>query len=178
MISMTAYYWKRVNIPPYFNSGVASGHPHHLYMWGQPQPMMHPYGPPYAPFYSHGGVYTHHAVVMEEDSKLKMFKKLWWLAFRDYEKSSATDYAKVASEKISKLFSWNSFERGQAMKRRRCFIIVLLKGYLIGLDYMHDHDKLHQCLGPFSISLKYVTSRPLVLFYVFHLDYISLSLYH
>ena len=28
------------------------------------QPMMHPYGPPYAPFYSHGGVYSHPAVAI------------------------------------------------------------------------------------------------------------------
>jgi len=77
-----------------------------------------------------------------------------WLAFRDYGKSTAADYAKVASEKVSKLSSWNSFERGQSMKRRRRFIIKLLQGALRGLAYMHDHDRLHQSLGPFSVSLK------------------------
>ncbi|KAL5053113.1 hypothetical protein RYX36_033795 [Vicia faba] len=101
---------------------------------------MHRYGPPYAPFYSHGWVYTHPAVAM-------------WLSFRDYEKSSAANYAKDTSEKISNLSSWNSFERGQAMKIRWCFIIVLLHGAFRGLAYMHDHDKLQQSLGPFSISL-------------------------
>ncbi|KAK2398491.1 Protein kinase superfamily protein [Trifolium repens] len=40
-----------------------------------------------------------------------------------------------------------------------------LRGALRGLAYMHDHDRLHQSLGPFSVSLKYVTSRHLVLFY-------------
>ncbi|XP_058765741.1 common plant regulatory factor 1-like [Vicia villosa] len=66
--AMQAYYGQRVNIPPYFNSAVASGHPPHPYIWGPPQPMMHPYGPPYAPFYSHGGVYTHPAVAMGTNS--------------------------------------------------------------------------------------------------------------
>ncbi|PPD98956.1 hypothetical protein GOBAR_DD04021 [Gossypium barbadense] len=32
------------------------------YMWGPPQPMMPPYGAPYATIYSHGGVYAHPAV--------------------------------------------------------------------------------------------------------------------
>nr|BAD42432.1 bZip transcription factor [Psophocarpus tetragonolobus] len=58
------YYGPRVNIPPYFNSAVASGHAPHPYMWGSPQAMMPPYGPPYAAFYSHGGVYTHPAVAI------------------------------------------------------------------------------------------------------------------
>ncbi|XP_050873534.1 common plant regulatory factor 1 isoform X1 [Lathyrus oleraceus] len=66
--AMQAYYGQRVNIPPYFNSAVASGHPPHPYMWGPPQPMMHPYGPPYAPFYSHGGVYTHPGVAIGTSS--------------------------------------------------------------------------------------------------------------
>lgn len=48
------------------------------------------------------------------------------------------------------------------MKRRRRFIIKLLQGALRGLAYMHDHDRLHQSLGPFSVSLKYVNSRHLI----------------
>lgn len=67
--AMQAYYGQRVNIPPYFNSAAAPGHAPHPYMWGPPQPMMHPYGPPYAPpFYSHGGVYTHPAVAIGSNS--------------------------------------------------------------------------------------------------------------
>ncbi|XP_061349809.1 common plant regulatory factor 1-like [Gastrolobium bilobum] len=62
--AMQAYYGSRVNIPPYYNSALASGHAPHPYMWGPPQPMMPPYGPPYAAFYSHGGVYTHPAVAI------------------------------------------------------------------------------------------------------------------
>ncbi|XP_020228185.1 common plant regulatory factor 1 [Cajanus cajan] len=58
------YYGPRVNMPPYFNSAVASGHAPHPYMWGPPQAMMPPYGPPYAAFYSHGGVYTHPTVAI------------------------------------------------------------------------------------------------------------------
>ncbi|XP_040866138.1 G-box binding factor isoform X1 [Glycine max] len=37
----------------------------HVYPdWAAMQPMMQPYGPPYAAFYSHGGVYTHPAVAI------------------------------------------------------------------------------------------------------------------
>ncbi|KAI4328870.1 hypothetical protein L6164_021192 [Bauhinia variegata] len=60
--AMQAYYGPRVTMPPYYNSAVASGHAPHPYMWGPPQPMMPPYGAPYAAIYSHGGVYAHPAV--------------------------------------------------------------------------------------------------------------------
>nr|ABI34653.1 bZIP transcription factor bZIP78 [Glycine max] len=63
--AMQAYYGPRVTMPPYYNSAVASGHAPHPYMWGPPQPMMPPYGPPYAAIYPHGGVYTHPAVPIE-----------------------------------------------------------------------------------------------------------------
>nr|ANS71549.1 bZIP protein 5 [Lonicera japonica] len=60
--AMQAYYGQRMPVPPYFNSAVASGHhPPHPYMWGPPQPMMPPYGAPYA-VYAHGGVYAHPGV--------------------------------------------------------------------------------------------------------------------
>ncbi|XP_021653791.2 common plant regulatory factor 1 isoform X2 [Hevea brasiliensis] len=57
-----AYYGPRVALPPYYNSAVASGQAPHPYMWGPPQPMMPPYGAPYAAVYSHGGVYAHPTV--------------------------------------------------------------------------------------------------------------------
>ncbi|KAE8726821.1 G-box-binding factor 3 [Hibiscus syriacus] len=60
--AMQAYYGPRVTMPPYYNSAVASGHAPHPYMWGPPQPMMPPYGAPYATIYPHGGVYAHPAV--------------------------------------------------------------------------------------------------------------------
>lgn len=60
--AMQAYYGTRVALPPYYNSAMASGHAPHPYMWGPPQPMMPPYGTPYAAVYSHGGVYAHPAV--------------------------------------------------------------------------------------------------------------------
>ncbi|XP_077251236.1 common plant regulatory factor 1-like isoform X2 [Tasmannia lanceolata] len=57
--AIQAYYGPGVSLPPpYFGSAVASGHPPHPYMWG-PQPLMPPYGNPYAAIYSHGGVYAH-----------------------------------------------------------------------------------------------------------------------
>ncbi|XP_057495209.1 common plant regulatory factor 1-like isoform X1 [Actinidia eriantha] len=60
--AMQAYYGPRVAVPPYFNSAVAPGHAPHPYMWGPPQPMMPPYGAPYAAIYAHGGVYAHPGV--------------------------------------------------------------------------------------------------------------------
>ncbi|GMP61239.1 hypothetical protein CsSME_00023778 [Camellia sinensis var. sinensis] len=62
--AMQAYYGARVAVPPYFNSAVASGHAPHPYMWGPPQHMMPPYGPPYAAIYAHGGVYAHPGVLL------------------------------------------------------------------------------------------------------------------
>lgn len=60
--AVQAYYGPRVPVPPYFNSAAASGHAPHPYMWGPPQHMMPPYGPPYAAIYAHGGVYAHPGV--------------------------------------------------------------------------------------------------------------------
>ncbi|KAK9749473.1 hypothetical protein RND81_02G128500 [Saponaria officinalis] len=59
--AMQAYYGPRVAMPSYYNPTVASGHLPHPYMWG-PQPMMSPYGAPYAAIYAAGGVYAHPAV--------------------------------------------------------------------------------------------------------------------
>ncbi|CAL5364736.1 unnamed protein product [Camellia sinensis] len=85
-----------------------------------------------------------------------------WLAFRNDGKYSAADYAKVKSEKMSKLGgknSWNPFEKELTIKRRRFFVIKLLHGALCGLAYMHDHDRLHQSLGPASVVLNTVDEK-------------------
>lgn len=60
--AMQAYYGPRVALTPYFNPTVASGHPPPPYLWGPPQPMMPPYGAPYAAIYAPGGVYAHPGV--------------------------------------------------------------------------------------------------------------------
>lgn len=81
---------------------------------------------------------------------------LQWLAFRDYGKYSAADYAKLKSEKLSQDQNfWNPFEKEQLIKRRRFYILKLLHGAISGLAYMHDHDRLHQSLGPASVVVKY-----------------------
>ncbi|XP_020230095.1 uncharacterized protein LOC109810903 [Cajanus cajan] len=85
-----------------------------------------------------------------------------WLAFRDDGKYSAADYAKLASERVSKdreVASWNPFERAERIKRRQYFIIKLLQGVMRGLAYLHDHDRLHQSLGPFSVALNTISER-------------------
>ncbi|CAK7333675.1 unnamed protein product [Dovyalis caffra] len=90
-----------------------------------------------------------------------------WLAFRNDGKYSAADYAKFTSEKNSKSYSnkdnsWNLFEREETFKRRRYFVIRLLRGAITGLAYMHDHDRLHQSLGPSSIVLNTIAEREAV----------------
>ncbi|CAN4096820.1 unnamed protein product [Withania somnifera] len=60
--AMQAYYGPRLAVPPYVNSAVAPGHGPHPYMWGPIQPIMPPYGTPYAGLYAHGGVYPYPGV--------------------------------------------------------------------------------------------------------------------
>ncbi|KAH7687295.1 [RNA-polymerase]-subunit kinase protein [Dioscorea alata] len=82
-----------------------------------------------------------------------------WLAFRNDGSYSAADYAKVSSEAISKDLAngaqklWNPFELELKIKRKRWFVLKLLNGAINGLAYMHDHDRLHQSLGPASVVL-------------------------
>ncbi|XP_030506838.2 uncharacterized protein LOC115721879 [Cannabis sativa] len=90
-----------------------------------------------------------------------------WLAFRNDGKYSAADYTKYASERVlSKAAwestSWNRFEEEEKIKRRRNFVIKLFQGAMKGLAYMHDHDRLHQSLGPSSISLNTIAEREAV----------------
>ncbi|KAL0299825.1 UNVERIFIED_CONTAM: hypothetical protein Sradi_6642300 [Sesamum radiatum] len=88
-----------------------------------------------------------------------------WLAFRNDGKYTAADYAKVSSEKISRdsdvggLKLWNPFEKDETIKRRRYFVTKLLQGAIRGLAYMHDHDLLHQSLGPASVVLNTMVEK-------------------
>ncbi|POO02043.1 Tyrosine-protein kinase [Trema orientale] len=91
-----------------------------------------------------------------------------WLAFRNDGKYSAADYTKYTSEKVSKKRAlgepmyWNRFEEEEAIKRRRNFVIKLFQGAMKGLAYMHEHERLHQSLGPSSIVLNTITEREAV----------------
>lgn len=86
---------------------------------------------------------------------------LQWLAFRNDGAYSAADYAKIMSERMSKFSDqggqnfWNPYEKDQTIKCRRYFVVKLLQGAMRGLAFMHDHDRLHQSLGPSSLVLKY-----------------------
>ncbi|WVZ11605.1 hypothetical protein V8G54_016135 [Vigna mungo] len=85
-----------------------------------------------------------------------------WLAFRDDGKYSVADYAKIVSERLSKsreVSSWNPFEQGVTIKRRQSFIVKLLQGVMKGVAYLHDHDRLHQSLGPFSVVLNTISEK-------------------
>ncbi|XP_048496729.1 uncharacterized protein LOC104887995 isoform X3 [Beta vulgaris subsp. vulgaris] len=88
-----------------------------------------------------------------------------WLAFRYDGKYSAADYAKIASERLTKRktldseSAWNPFEQAVTFKRKRNFVVKMLQGIFSGLVYMHDHDRLHQSLGPASVVLNTISER-------------------
>lgn len=85
-----------------------------------------------------------------------------WLAFRNDGTYSAADYAKIASRRISKDLAnseqsnW-AFNREGKLKRQRFFIIKLLNRAINGLAFMHDHDRLHQSIGPASVALNTIS---------------------
>ncbi|XP_042047134.1 uncharacterized protein LOC121793018 [Salvia splendens] len=91
-----------------------------------------------------------------------------WLAFRNDGKYTAAGYAQVASEKMTKYSDvggqtfWNPFEKSETIKRRRYFITKLLQGAIRGLAYMHDHERLHQSLGPASVALNTIAEKDAV----------------
>lgn len=95
---------------------------------------------------------------------LRGFCNLQWLAFRNDGIYSAADYAKVSSQRMSRVSDrgdqkfWNPFEKDQTLKRRRYFVTKLLQGTIRGLSYMHDRDRLHQSIGPYSVVLKYASA--------------------
>uniref|UniRef100_A0A804NUR4 Protein kinase domain-containing protein n=3 Tax=Zea mays TaxID=4577 RepID=A0A804NUR4_MAIZE len=81
-----------------------------------------------------------------------------WLAFRDDGRYSAADYANVTSARQLKEKSggtpfWNPFDRAYKLELRRYFVLKLLNGAMSGLVHMHNHDRLHQSLGPSSVIL-------------------------
>lgn len=82
---------------------------------------------------------------------------LQWLAFRNDGQYSAAEYAKAKSEAMSKEEQkfWNPFDWKEKIKRRRIFVLKLLRGAISGLAYMHNRERLHQSLGPASVVLKY-----------------------
>jgi len=102
---------------------------------------------------------------------------LQWLAFRNDGRYSAADYVKTASEKITKALSadavWNPFERKELIERRRYFVVRILQGISNGLAYMHDHDRLHQSLGPASVVLKYAVYAICWIMYRVSLCYVN-----
>ncbi|KAK8926246.1 hypothetical protein KSP39_PZI018949 [Platanthera zijinensis] len=85
-----------------------------------------------------------------------------WLAFRNDGAYTAADYAKVASKRIStdlansKQSIW-AFNGEGKLKRQRFFIIKLLNRAINGLAFMHDHDRLHQSIGPASVVLNTIS---------------------
>ncbi|KAM7272935.1 hypothetical protein ACFE04_027599 [Oxalis oulophora] len=85
-----------------------------------------------------------------------------WLAFRNDGKYNAADYAKFASERISKALSqkemlWTQSEQEETINLRRYFVIKLLRGAINGLAFMHEKNRLHQSLGPSSVVIKYAS---------------------
>lgn len=87
-----------------------------------------------------------------------------WLALRDDGRYSAADYAKITSERLLKEQSgdlpfWNPFDRTYKLELRRYFVLKLLNGAMSGLAHMHNHDRLHQSLGPSSVVLNTISEK-------------------
>uniref|UniRef100_J3LG23 Protein kinase domain-containing protein n=1 Tax=Oryza brachyantha TaxID=4533 RepID=J3LG23_ORYBR len=87
-----------------------------------------------------------------------------WLAFRDDGRYSAADYAKLTSERKLKEQSgsisfWNPYDQAYKLELRRYFVLKLLNGAMSGLVHMHNHDRLHQSLGPSSVVLNTVAEK-------------------
>ncbi|CAN1798722.1 hypothetical protein LINPERHAP1_LOCUS21842 [Linum perenne] len=87
-----------------------------------------------------------------------------WLAFRNDGKYSAADYATIVSKKISESSSlqeksWNKFQKVKEMEYRRYYVIRIFQSVLRGLAFMHDHDRLHQSLGPSSVLLNTIAEK-------------------
>ncbi|CAN6486556.1 unnamed protein product [Victoria cruziana] len=88
-----------------------------------------------------------------------------WLAFQNDGTYTAADYAKVMSESISNFQAqrewklWNPFEWKETIKRRQIFVIKILRGAMNGLAFMHEHDRLHQSLGPASVVLNTIREK-------------------
>lgn len=88
-----------------------------------------------------------------------------WLVFRNDGRYSAADYAKFAGKQITDNFAlgqpsyWGPNEGEQTIKHRQYFINKMLQGIMKGLVYMHDHDRLHQSLGPASVFINTMIER-------------------
>ncbi|XP_044413633.1 uncharacterized protein [Triticum aestivum] len=84
-----------------------------------------------------------------------------WLAFRDDGRYSAADYAKITSERQLKERPnfWNPYDRAYKLELRKYFVLRLLNGAMCGLVHMHNHDRLHQSLGPSSVVLNTVAEK-------------------
>ncbi|CAN0854434.1 hypothetical protein LINGRAHAP2_LOCUS5921 [Linum grandiflorum] len=88
-----------------------------------------------------------------------------WLAFRNDGKYSAADYAALVSKRISASSSsrqeesWNSFQKVKDMEYRRYYVIRMFQSVIGGLAFMHQHNRLHQSLGPSSVLLNTLVDK-------------------
>ncbi|KAL2653141.1 hypothetical protein R1flu_021269 [Riccia fluitans] len=88
-----------------------------------------------------------------------------WLVFRDNGQITGQEYAKTASEATSAGESvgqwdfWDRFDPERPILRREIFITKLLRGVFSGLAFMHANGRLHQSLGPASITLNTTEER-------------------
>lgn len=82
-----------------------------------------------------------------------------WLVLRDDGYVTAADYAKAAAEATAEARAvgnfevWDRFDPKRPLARRQVFIRRLLRGFLKGLAYMHSKGRLHQSIGPASVTL-------------------------
>ncbi|KAL3684942.1 hypothetical protein R1sor_002964 [Riccia sorocarpa] len=88
-----------------------------------------------------------------------------WLVFRDNGQITGQEYAKNASEATStgeavgQWDFWDRFDPDRPILRRKIFITKLLRGVFNGLAFMHANGRLHQSLGPASVTLNTMEER-------------------
>ncbi|XP_072993922.1 common plant regulatory factor 1-like isoform X1 [Typha latifolia] len=107
--AIQAYYGPGVLPPPYFSTAVAPGHTPHPYVWG-PQPMLPPFGSPYAAIYPHGGVYSHPSVPFASQ-----------MQYQGISPSPTTDEAVAAANPLSTEFpgkSASNKDKGPSKKHK------------------------------------------------------------
>eukprot|EP00892_Ulva_mutabilis_P009344 jgi/Ulvmu1/6782/UM030_0120.1 len=88
-----------------------------------------------------------------------------WLLFHNAGATSAAEYAERAAQAtvdgkaVGEGEFWDQFDGGAPLKRRKLFIVKLLRQVFTGLAFMHAAGRLHQSLGPASVLLSTAEER-------------------
>lgn len=88
-----------------------------------------------------------------------------WLVLRDNGAATAADYARAAAgatsggEAVGEGELWDRFDPARPIRRRARFLRRVMAGLMSGLAFMHSRGRLHQSLGPASVTLNLIEER-------------------